>query len=72
MKPETLNTGDLLAVLLFVGGLLGIMTIHFQVELIAIRRELRRLRRQVRRAPPNSATSAEIPPPGRKPALPPQ
>lgn len=61
MNIETLHGRELVALILFGGCLVALLAIHVQVELTAIRREIRRLRRQVRRGPTNPAKSAAIP-----------
>ena len=61
MNLETLDGRELVALILFAGCLMALLAIHVQVELTAIRRDIRRLRRQVRRGPTNPAKSAAIP-----------
>lgn len=61
MNLETQEARQLVAFILIAGCFGALLAIHVQVELTAIRREIRLLRRQVRRGPPNPATSAVIP-----------
>lgn len=56
-----LEEGQLVAVILIAGCFGALLAIHVQVELSAMRREIRLLRRRVHRAPMNPATLAVIP-----------
>jgi len=56
-----LEERQLVAFLVIAGCFGALLAIHFQVELSAIRREIRLLRRQVRRGPMNPAARAAIP-----------
>ena len=60
MNLDSLEGRNLVVLILFAGCLVALLAIHVQVELISIRRELRRLRRHVRSQPTNPATSAAI------------
>ena len=61
MSLDALEGRQLVAFIVIAGCFGALLAIHFQVELSAIRREIRLLRRQVRRGPMNPATRAAIP-----------
>jgi len=58
---DALEERQLVAFIVIAGCFGALLAIHFQVELSAIRREIRLLRRQVRRGPMSPATRAGIP-----------
>lgn len=58
MNLDALEARQLVAFIVIAGCFGALLAIHFQVELSAIRREIRLLRRQVRRGPMNPAPAA--------------
>ena len=61
---DALEVRQVVAFIVIAGCFGALLAIHFQVELTAMRREIRLLRRRVRRRPMNPATRAAIRPGG--------